>query len=70
MSCGMALITIRAVVDVTLYALMLLVGLALSMTIGAGEHRIVIWIGMTVTTGSGTAMVHGEPRVIEGCPLP
>lgn len=43
----MAGVAIRAVVDVTANALMILIGLTLGMTVGAGEYSVVRGIGVT-----------------------
>ncbi len=62
----MTLVAIHAVVDVTIHALVVLVGLRLLVAVGALEHRVVIWV--RVTGGANAirpAMICREVRVIE-----
>lgn len=62
----MALITINAVVDVVLYALVVRIRLALGMAVGAREHGVVVRIGVAGGTHAvGTAVIGREPGVIE-----
>jgi len=63
----MALIAIRAVIDIAADTLMVRVGLALSVTVRTLEHRVIVGIGMASRTDAcGSAMVRREPGVVEG----
>src|SRR5690242_1589551 len=62
----MALIAVRAVVDIAVHTLMVLIGLSLGMTNRAREDRIVRRVGVAVVASFGAAMIHGEPGVVEG----
>ena len=61
----MALIAILAVVNVVPHTLMLLVGLRLGMTDRARKDRIIRRVGVAVTAGLGSSVIHREPGVIE-----
>ena len=61
----MALVAVHAVVHISLYALMILVGLRFRMAIGALENRVVIRICMTRRAHPiGIAVINGELRVL------
>lgn len=70
MSRGMALIAVRAVIDIATYTLVLLVGLRLSVTDRAREHSVVRGIRVAVAARLGVAVVHREPCVVEFCVHP
>lgn len=62
----MALVAIDAVVDIPANPLVLLVGLALGMTIGAGKNRIIVRVGVTRGTyAPSPAVVHIPPGMVE-----
>ena len=66
----MALIAVRAVIDITRHTLVLLVGLRLSVTNRAGEDRVVRWIRVAVAARTRSSMLHGEPGVVKYGALP
>ena len=62
----MALVTVRAVVDVARDALVMLVSHGFSVAVGALEHRKVRWIGVTGAANAiGAAVIGREPGVIK-----
>jgi hypothetical protein len=66
-----ALVTVRAVVNVTAHAFMVRVRLTLGMAPRASKNCVIRRIGMTGGTHSaGVAMIRWEPGVIECCPRP
>jgi len=70
MPCGVALIAVRAVIDIARHTLVLLVGLRLAVTNRAGKHRVVRWIRVAVAARSCPSVLHGEPGVVEHSSLP
>ena len=62
----MALVAIHAVVNVPIHALMVLVGIGLSVAIRALKHRIVARVCVAGRTDSGgSAVPHIEPGMVE-----
>lgn len=70
MPCGVALIAVRAVIDIARHTLVLLVGLRLAVTNSAGKHRVVRWIRVAVAARTCPSVFHGEPGVVEHSSLP
>ena len=66
----MALIAVRAVINVTRHTLMLLVGLRFPVTNRAGKHCVVRWIRVAVAARTCPSVLHGEPGVVEHSSLP
>jgi len=66
----MALIAVRAVIDIARDALVLLVSLRLPVTNRAGKHRVVRWIRVAVAARTCPSVPHGEPGVVEHSALP
>jgi hypothetical protein len=67
----MALVAIRAVVNVVAHTVMIRIGLALGMATRASKYGVVGWVGVTGGAHAiGSAMVRRKPGVIEGRPLP
>lgn len=63
----MAVITIDAVVNVAIHALVVLIGLRLLVTVGASEHREIVRVRVARRAHTiGSAVIRREPRVIEG----
>lgn len=61
----MALVAVHAVVDISLDALVVLVGLGFRMAIGALENRVVVRVCVTRRAHPiGVAMIDGELRVL------
>ena len=61
----MALIAVRAVVDIAMHTLVMLVCLLFRVTDRAGKHRVVRWIRVAVAARLCISVVHGEPGVVE-----
>ena len=70
MPCGVALIAVRAVIDIARHTLVLLVGLRLAVTNRAGKHRVVRWIRVAVAARTCPSVLNGEPGVVEHSSLP
>lgn len=66
----MALIAVRAVINVTRHTLVLLVGLRLPVTNRAGEDRVVRWIRVAVAASTCPSVLHGKPGVVKYGALP
>jgi hypothetical protein len=61
-----AVVTIDAVVHVSVNALVRTIHLWLQMAVGALEHRVIVWVRMTGGANAiGVTMIHREPGVIE-----
>lgn len=66
----MALIAVRAVIDIAMHSLVILIGLPLRVTNRAGKHGIVRRIGVTVTARRRVPVLHRKPGVVEDSSLP
>lgn len=65
----MALVTIRAVVHISTYALVILVSLRLGVTVSASEHQVIPGIGMARRADAVSAtVIRGKPGVIKDRP--
>ena len=63
----MAVVTINAVVNVTIDALVVLIGLRFLVTVGASEHSEIVRVRMAGRAHAiGATVIRREPGVIEG----
>ena len=66
----MALVAVRAVVNVVAYSLVMLVGCRLGVADRTREHRVITRIGVAITAHLRPSVCLREPRVVESCTGP